>query len=121
MSDNNLRDTFAAAALTGLCSMPPMSGPDKPMDFARMAYCYADAMLAERSKIIAQCDTAQKLSESDSCCADADHHAVPATRAATLTDAEREAVEWCVEMAVLHATECEDEIAALRGLLERTK
>jgi ABC-type molybdenum transport system ATPase subunit/photorepair protein PhrA len=38
-----------------------------------------------------------------------------------LTDAEREAVEWCVEMAVVHATECDEEIATLRGLLERTK
>jgi hypothetical protein len=39
----------------------------------------------------------------------------------TLADAEREAVEWCVEMAMLHATECDDELAALRGLLERTR
>lgn len=39
----------------------------------------------------------------------------------TLTDAEREALEWCVEMAAMHATECDEEIAALRGLLERTK
>jgi hypothetical protein len=85
----NLRDTFAAAALTGLCSMPPMSGPDKPMDFARMAYCYADAMLAERAKIIAQCDTAQKMSVSDSLCADADHDAVPAARARTDADRDR--------------------------------
>jgi hypothetical protein len=113
------RDTFAAAALTGLLSRSrPQLTPDKCVPEAlRMA----DAMLAERSKIIAQCDTAQKMSVSDSLCADADHHAVPAAIAATLTDAEREAVEWCVEMAVLHATECEDEIAALRGLLERTK
>ena len=44
------RDHFAAAALTGLCSMPPMSGPDKPHDFAAMAYAYADAMLRERAK-----------------------------------------------------------------------
>lgn len=36
-----------------------------------------------------------------------------------LTDAEREAVEWCLEIAVLHATECDEEIATLRGLLER--
>lgn len=40
-------------------------------------------------------------------------------RLPTLTDAEREAVEWCVEMASLHATECDEEIATLRGLLER--
>ena len=36
-----------------------------------------------------------------------------------LTDAEREAVEWCVEMARIHATECDDEIATMRGLLKR--
>ena len=36
-----------------------------------------------------------------------------------LTDAERAAVEWCVEMATIHATECDDELAALRKLLER--
>jgi hypothetical protein len=39
----------------------------------------------------------------------------------TLTDAEREAVAWCVEMAATTATECDEELAALRGLLERTK
>jgi hypothetical protein len=36
-----------------------------------------------------------------------------------LTDAEREAIEWCVEMARIHATDCDDEIDALRGLLKR--
>ena len=36
-----------------------------------------------------------------------------------LTGAEREAVEWCVEMARIHATDCDEEIATLRGLLER--
>ena len=43
------------------------------------------------------------------------------TMDATLTDAEREAVEWCVEMAMNSATDCVDEIRTLRGLLERTK
>lgn len=36
-----------------------------------------------------------------------------------LTDEEREAVEWCVEMATVHATDCDDELATLRKLLER--
>ena len=36
-----------------------------------------------------------------------------------LTEEEREAVEWCVEMASIHATECDEEIATMRGLLER--
>ena len=40
--------------------------------------------------------------------------------ALAITPEERQAVEWCVEMAVLHATDCDDEIATLRGLLERT-
>jgi|GEM_PF-4052532 len=42
-----------------------------------------------------------------------------AANADILTDEEREAVGWCVEMAVFHATDCDDEIATLRGLLER--
>ena len=39
----------------------------------------------------------------------------------TLTDGERAAIIWCVEMAETTATECDDELAALRCLLERTK
>jgi hypothetical protein len=39
----------------------------------------------------------------------------------TITDEEREAIAWCVEMAATTATECDEELAALRGLLERTK
>jgi hypothetical protein len=38
---------------------------------------------------------------------------------ATLTDAERAAIAWCVEMAATTATECDEELAALRGLLAR--
>jgi hypothetical protein len=37
----------------------------------------------------------------------------------TLTDDERAAVGWCVEMAMSSATDCVDEIRTLRGLLER--
>lgn len=37
----------------------------------------------------------------------------------TLTDEEREAVEWCVEMAMNSATDCVAEINTLRFLLER--
>jgi len=36
-----------------------------------------------------------------------------------LTDAERQAVSWCVEMAATTATGCDEELAALRGLLAR--
>ena len=38
---------------------------------------------------------------------------------ATLTDDERAAVEWCVEMALNSATDCAAEINTLRFLLER--
>jgi hypothetical protein len=39
----------------------------------------------------------------------------------TLTEGERTAIVWCVEMAETTATECDEELAALRGLLNRTK
>jgi hypothetical protein len=38
---------------------------------------------------------------------------------ATLSDAERAAIAWCVEMAETTATECDEELATLRGLLAR--
>jgi len=38
---------------------------------------------------------------------------------ATLSDAERAAISWCVGMAETTATECDEELAALRGLLAR--
>lgn len=47
--------------------------------------------------------------------------AVIASTEPTLTDEEREAVEWCIEMATIHATDCDDELTTLRTLLERTK
>jgi hypothetical protein len=37
----------------------------------------------------------------------------------TLTDEERAAIAWCVGMAETTATECDEELAALRGLLAR--
>jgi hypothetical protein len=43
------------------------------------------------------------------------------TKPIILIDEEIEAIEWCVEMMKLHATECDDELATLRNLLERTK
>ena len=48
------------------------------------------------------------------------HRLARALEATRLTDEERQAVEWCVEMATVHATDCDEEIATLRGLLERT-
>lgn len=47
------------------------------------------------------------------------HEVIPLYRSPTLTVAEREAVEWCVEMALNSATDCVAEINTLRFLLER--
>jgi len=56
----------------------------------------------------------QVLSQKNDC-PDADNAAAQDI----LTDEEREAVSWCVEMAMNSATDCVDEIRTLRGLLER--
>jgi hypothetical protein len=77
-------------------------------------------LIDARAEIARLRDAIRRLAEQDATLSVIDG-AVYIDMDATLTDAEREAVEWCVEMAVLHATECDDEIAALRGLLERTK
>jgi hypothetical protein len=45
--------------------------------------------------------------------------AIIAAERLRLTDEEREAVGWCVEMALHSATDCVAEIRTLRGLLER--
>jgi hypothetical protein len=54
-----------------------------------------------------------------------DTHATPSQGSkqvtCTLTDEEREAIAWCVGMAETTATDCDEELAALRGLLDRTK
>jgi hypothetical protein len=42
-----------------------------------------------------------------------------AAREPTLTDDERKAIAWCVEMALNSATDCVDEVRTLRGLLDR--
>ena len=44
----SLRDWFAGQALSGLLADPEMNAPPEPV--AKVAYSYADAMLAERAK-----------------------------------------------------------------------
>ncbi len=44
-----LRDWFAGQALSGLCAIDAMTGPDNAF-IARFAYNVADAMMAERAK-----------------------------------------------------------------------
>lgn len=91
--DATLRDTFAAAALTGLLSSLPNG--DQYHSFAvEKAWSLADAMLCERRRC-----------------------PVSSQENLTLTDAEKDAVALAYnQMRAIHA----DNVAAtLRGLLER--
>jgi hypothetical protein len=90
-----LRDTFAAAALSGMLARPDID--DEPLEYhflCEAAYRWADAMLRERERngALSACET------------------VPPT----LTDEERAAIEVC-------ATHWQTAPASkiLRGLLER--
>jgi hypothetical protein len=85
------RDTFAAAALTGLLAGP---GGKAAEQWALLAYSLADAMIRERER----------------------NGAVSGCETPTLTDAEREAIE-----AAIHGENDATVIATLRNLLERTK
>ena len=91
----SLRDTFAAAALTGLLSQGD-DGSFSEESYARAAFRWADAMLRER---------ANNLETPDS--------------SPTLTDAEREAVETAAREADAH--QHSNRAVTLRGLLERMK
>lgn len=45
-----LRDQFAMAALTGLSTVADPTDPNCPANISVVAFAYADAMMAERSK-----------------------------------------------------------------------
>lgn len=95
MTDEKLRDTFAAAALTGLLASLPTG--DQYHQFAvEHAWSLADAMLCERERRRCPVSSQKNL---------------------TLTDAEKDAVVLAYnQMRAIHA----DNVAAtLRGLLER--
>jgi hypothetical protein len=88
-----LRDTFAAAALTGLL----VNGPFNTEAVPRLAYSMADAMLRERNGAVAGCETV------------------------TLTDEERAAI-YRAEARLRTAYVPDDETSAtLRKLLERLR
>jgi hypothetical protein len=123
------RDTFAAAALTGLLAHGFCCDPVS--EAAPIAYAMADAMLAAHGAALASGQTSgqdslaqnQSAPENMPAC-DAQE---PAKQAVTLTDAEREALEWAVEVADSLA-ECSGagtggepsrEADTLRGLLAR--
>lgn len=96
------RDHFAAAALTGLLGSN-YGNSVQPTGMAILAYQLADAMLRERDETYAE-----KTSGSGS---------------ETLSDEEREAVEWCRDniTAMAHPSSAFAYIhaATLRNLLER--
>lgn len=95
-----LRDTFAAAALTGL--LFHNHEPPKPLRWwVEQAYDYADAMLRERARSYEKTDEKRRGLD---------------TSGVTLTDAEREALWFAIAYAQNAGHECE---ATLRGLLER--
>ena len=115
------RDTFAAAALTGLLVHANDSIDeetlDTPSDIAYTAYQMADAMLRERDRTNHTPVTEPMAKEKR------------AEVSAVLTDAEREAVRFAAT-AALPETEklggvagelCRMHAATLRGLLERLK
>ena len=88
------RDTFAAAALTGLLAGP---GGKTSEQWALLAYSLADAMIRERER----------------------NGAVSGCETPTLTDAEREAIEWCLSLPMLDRDVVR--MMPLRSLLERLK
>jgi hypothetical protein len=92
-----LRDTFAAAALTGLLAGP--GDKDFSADYwARHAYEAADAMLRERGRVTEPM-TENKRAE------------------VVLTDEDRDAIEWCI----FQQTTPQKQAVTLRKLLERLK
>lgn len=96
------RDTFAAAALTGLLASNPYDQAMTYEQYANESYRMADAMIRERGVT----EPMPKETRAEVCFA--------------LTDAEREAVEY-VELTLRcerHPV-CERHTATLRGLLER--
>jgi hypothetical protein len=96
-----LRDTFAAAALTGLMANS-RHDKDTAEEVCRWSWNWADAMLRERNRAVAGCETA------------------------TLTAEEREAIEWFSEVRkpltrLTQSHNREKYKDTLCGLLERLK
>lgn len=96
------RDTFAAAALTGLLAARRMEGIGRDT-VCEWAYIWADAMLRERTQSYGKSDEKRVFVD---------------TKSEPLTADEREALEWAVSAAenVMHPAD-----STLRRLLERTK
>jgi hypothetical protein len=103
-----LRDTFAAAALTGFIRGMPSDSIFHRGLMAQQSYEVADAMLRERLCTLATHATPSEGSVQDRC---------------TLTDAEREAIECGIQ--AIGLAPCDERTLAhadrLRGLLERLK
>jgi len=96
-----LRDTFAAAALTGLLAAQRMEGSDRDT-VCKWAYIWADAMLRERERVTEPM-TENKRAE------------------VALTESEREAVEQVLDELSGRAPAAAWVPDILRNLLERLK
>jgi hypothetical protein len=120
------RDTFAAAALTGL-----LAGRSVPYSinvassFVESAWALADAMLAARGEALRPADAAytQGVSASDE---SKNHDAAPPAGSVTLTDAERRELDAAAseyengaEQIVYGRHAYRRRAATLRGLLAR--
>ena len=130
-----LRDTFAAAALTGLLTSDDVGEESNAFGQAicQSAYLWADAMLRERERTNHDAAPAaraeiERLREAIRRLADQDATLsvcggnVTVTMDATLTDEEREAIADAAGRYVEGITPKAQEYAAtLRGLLERTR
>lgn len=105
-----IRDHFAAAALTGLLTEGD-NGSFSEESYVRGAYRWADAMLRERGNHQAALDSSPVTEP------------MPKEKRAevsvTLTDAEREAIEYY--MAHADGEGSIEDVQVLRGLLERLK
>ena len=111
----DLRDTFAAAALTGLLADDGDRTEQAMPNFTARAYEWADAMLLQRN---GAADTRETVCP---------HVRGTVTQHCslnfTVTDEEREAIEWAVETSDYYASaghrQAKDAAATLRSLLAR--
>ena len=132
-SSVDLRDTFAAAALTGLLAAP--TDKDRSWDYwSRLSYEVADAMLRERSRSVK--NDAETVPEATKCTErETDHDAVPEAKADgqgrdnpatpdhvgtgnTPSEAEIDALEFVVEEGRIASM---DDYGILRSLLVRVR
>jgi hypothetical protein len=110
----DLRDTFAAAALTGLLSRS--IAPEQAMSqYVRIAAAYADAMLRERERTN---HDAVPLGNGHGCGGTDKPVTLPAVGTGDLSEAEIDAIEYVVEEGRIASM---DDYGVLRSLLVRVR